>query len=128
VKSDCSRISGLCVEPRGLRAMMEFARGVPIEQTASGAKVFVGVSPRRSDRMPSSFEVSKQLSGRVDGSGTERQLFRFTSLYSWSRCQTAQTIRASRLAKPTAATLWPRLFSRWSAQRRNESGFLARLA
>jgi hypothetical protein len=30
VRSDCSRISGLWVEPRGLRAMMEFARGFPI--------------------------------------------------------------------------------------------------
>ena len=31
VRSDCSRISGLCVESRGLRAMMEHARGVPID-------------------------------------------------------------------------------------------------
>ena len=35
VRSDCSRISGLCVEPRGLRGMMEHARGVPIDRAAT---------------------------------------------------------------------------------------------
>jgi len=71
VRSDCSRISGLFVESRGLRAMMESARGVPIVRAgcqsltaAMVARLVIDLSPRRSDRWPFS-PFSEQISGRV---------------------------------------------------------------
>ena len=64
--SDCSRISGLIVESRGLRAMMVFARGAPIAKPTLKANPAIGNLPRRSDRKPSVRSQSSSVDRSVE--------------------------------------------------------------
>jgi len=120
MKSDCIRIFDLCNGAK-LRAMMKSARGEPIVCTTSKAKGWFGLPPRRSDR----FAITSNRNRSACGN---EKIIVLQSL-TWRRdsngfpdFHTAQTMRASRLAKAIAALLLPQRPWIWSAQARRRSG------
>jgi hypothetical protein len=101
-----------------LRAMRESARGEPI--SASGlrwASEVIGFPSRRSDPIRHHYVLSEQSSV----SFTVRRGPQ-PAVYGWPVFQTAQAMRASLLAKATAALLWPRVRSSCRAHARSRSG------
>jgi hypothetical protein len=118
--SDCSHISGLCKGARcapgheGIRA-----RGANQCERPRWASEVIGFPSRRSDPICHLLVLSEQSSVSL---AVRRSPQAAAVVYARPVFHTAHAIRASLLAKATAALLWPRVRSSCRAHARSRSG------
>ena len=108
--TDCSRISGLSLEPQRLRAKMEVARGEPIAANdLNRVTVVIGFPSRRSGPVRHLFVLLEAaMLGNLlalGSRGCSQAAGAACSVNSRLRRQTAQTMRASLLARAMVALL-----------------------